>query len=170
MNMRDFQTYYQEMFRGDLNIFLSTIPDESLYHHNVETRNEVTIQLDRLTSNHNHLDFLNETTRLNFAHALYWTILFDMVMFTHFNDHYKYFQKLTQYPKLIGNCTRGCYHHYHPRNIYDQMDLGMTDEEINSSIFSTKAYITSEIESFVESYVPEISVSQFLNKINDELV
>jgi hypothetical protein len=166
----EFHTYYNNDFRSELNTFLNTIPDESRYHHNIETRNVVTIQLDRLTSNHHHLDFLNEATRINFAHALYWTILVDMVMYTHFNGHYNNFQKLTKYPKLIGNCTRGCYHHYHPRNIYDLMDLGMTDEEINSSIFSTKAYITSEIESFVSSYLPEISVSQFLSKINDELV
>ena len=165
----EFQTYYNTNFRSDLHTFLSTIPDKSRFHHNLETRSEVTIQLDRLTSNHHHLDFLNPATRLNFAHALYWTILVDMVMYTHFQASYDSFQKLTNYPKLIGNCTRGCYHHYHPRNIYDKMDFIMSDEEINSSIIDTKRIITSEIKSFLTSYMPSIDIPKFLERINNNL-
>lgn len=168
--MREFHTYYKKDFRSDLNYFLGTIPDTSRYHHNFETRSEVTIQLDRLTSNHHHLDFLNESNRLNFAHALYWTILVDMVMYTHFKESYDTFRKLTMYPKLIGNCTRGCYHHYHPRNIYYQMEFKMSDEDINSSIISTKEPITSEIKSFFKSYIPKVNVSLFLERINDNLL
>ena len=165
----EFQTYYKTNFRSDLNTFLSTIPDKSRFHHNLETRSEVTIQLDRLTSNHHHLDFLNQATRLNFAHALYWTILVDMVMYTHFQASYDSFQKLTNYPKLIGNCTRGCYHHYHPRNIYDEMDFKMSDEEINSLIHSTKPFMTEELTSFLRRYMPDIDITSFLNQINDNL-
>ena len=165
----EFQAYYKIAFRSDLNTFLSTIPHTSLYHHNEETRTTVTIQLDRLTSNHHHLDFLNQATRLNFAHALYWTILVDMVMYTHFQASYDSFQKLTNYPKLIGNCTRGCYNHYHPRNIYDEMDFKMSDEEINSLIHSTKPFMTEEITSFLRRYMPGIEITSFLNQINDNL-
>lgn len=166
----EFQTYYKTNFRSDLNTFLSMIPDESRFHHNIETRSEVTIQLNRLTSNHHHLDFLNKATRLSFAHALYWTILVDMVMYTHFRASYDSFQKLTNYPKLIGNCTRGCYHHYHPRNIYKEMDFKMSDEEINSLILSTLPAITQEITSFLKSYMPDINTTQFLVQINDNLL
>lgn len=167
--MVEFHTYYNNEFRSDLNTFLSTIPNESRYHHNLETRREITIQLGRLTSKHHHLDFINQATRLNFAHALYWTILVDMVMYTHFQSSYDSFRNLTNYPKLIGNCTLGCYHHYHPRNIYDEMEFKMSDEEINSSILSTLPAITQEITSFLISYMPDINTTQFLVRINDNL-
>ena len=167
--MMEFHRYYNNDFRSDLTSFLSTIPDSSRYHHNLDTRSEVTIQLERLTSNHNHLNFLNKATRLNFAHALYWTILVDMVMYTHFRESYDAFRKLTNYPKLIGNCTHGCYHHYHPRNIYDEMEIKMSDEDINSSILATKALITSDIKTFLNSYMPEVEISLFLERISDNL-
>ena len=165
----EFQAYYNNEFRSDLNTFLRTIPNESRYHHNLETRREITIQLCRLTSQHPHLDFLSEAKRLDFAHALYWTILVDMVMYTHFKTSYDSFRKLTTYPKLIGNCTRGCYHHYHPRNIYDEMDFKISDEEINSLIHSTKPFMTEEITSFLRRYMPNIDITSFLNQINDNL-
>ena len=164
----EFQAYYKMEFRSDLNTFLSTIPHTSLYHHNEKTRRTVTIQLDRLTANHHHLDFL-KTTRLNFAHALYWTILVDMVMYTHFQASYNSFQKLTNYPKLIGNCTLGCFHHYHPRNIYDKMDFKISDEEINSSIHSTIPFMTQEITSFLRCHMEDIDITQFLDQINENL-
>ena len=165
----EFQAYYNNEFRSDLNTFLSTIPNESRYHNNLETRREITIQLCRLTSKHTHLDFLSKAKRLDFAHALYWTILVDMVMYTHFKTSYDFFRKLTTYPKLIGNCTRRCYHHYHPRNIYDEMDFEISDEEINSSIHSTIPFINQEITSFLRCHMTDIDITQFLDQMNENL-
>ncbi len=167
--MKDFKTYYKERFREDLNTFLSTIPNSSRYHNSVEKRDKITIQLERLTSKHKHLDFLSRGTKLNFAHALFWTILVDMAMYSHFKLSYSSFRKLTYYPKLIGNCPGGCHHHYHPRNIYSQMELIMEDETIKTLILPTTAFMKLEIESFLTEYLPEINISDFRNKIDKEL-
>ena len=91
--MKDFKTYYKERFREDLNTFLSTIPNSSRYHNSVEKRDKITIQLERLTSKHKHLDFLSRGTKLNFAHALFWTILVDMAMYSHFKLFLQFFSK-----------------------------------------------------------------------------
>lgn len=169
MSMKHFKSYYKERFRADLSTFLNTIPKTSRYHNNIGNRDEITIQLERLTSNHKHLDFLSMGTKLNFAHALFWTILVDMTMYSHFKLFYNSFRKVTYYPKLIGNCPGGCYHHYHPRNIYYQMELLNEDETIKALILPTMAFMKLEIESFLTEYLPEINISDFLNKIDKEL-
>lgn len=55
--MIDFKTYFNSEFRKDINIFFSTIPDESKFHEDREYKQLFSIQYEKLTPSKNHLDF-----------------------------------------------------------------------------------------------------------------
>src|SRR5690349_20634850 len=59
-----------------------------------------------------------------FLTALYFTVLVDQVVFTHFRGRYPRFRELTQYPKLIGDCPGGCYSHLHPAEVFSLITRG----------------------------------------------
>lgn len=119
--MNQFATYYNQQFRQDLNKFFSEIPDESRFHEDQQKKNIFSIQIERLTGNYPHLDFLNNEEKAFFGVALYFTILVDMVCYTYYKKDYLFFQNLTRYPKFIGNCPGGCRYHFHPSRIFEFM-------------------------------------------------
>jgi hypothetical protein len=49
------------------------------------------------------------------------------------------------------------------------MELINEDETIKALILPTMAFMKLEIESFLTEYLPEINISDFLNKIDKEL-
>jgi hypothetical protein len=64
-----------------------------------------------------------------FGVALFFTVLTDMVCFSHFKPYYSNFKSLTRYPKFIGNCPGGCNFHYHPSDIFFAMNKGRSAQE-----------------------------------------
>ena len=127
--MTDFKTYYNSKFREDINQFFSTIPDESRFHEDNQNKQTYSIQYERLTPSKNHLDFLSKEEKEFFGVALFFTILTDMVCFSHFKPSYRAFQNLTRYPKFIGNCPGGCHYHFHPNDIFWAMNKGRQASE-----------------------------------------
>jgi hypothetical protein len=107
--MTTFNTYYNSRFRQNINMFFSTIPDESRFHEDRSNKKLYAVQHERLTRRHNHLGFLGKEEKEYFSVALYFTILIDEVCYTYFKEDYSKFQALTNYPKLIGNCRLCCF-------------------------------------------------------------
>ena len=63
------------------------------------------------------LRHMSGAKREQFAMCLYFTVLVDQVMYTHFSEDYQEFRSLTQYPKWRGDCPGGCHSHWHPASI-----------------------------------------------------
>ena len=124
--MESFASYYAMKFRLDINQFFSNIPEQSRFHEDMRNKELLSIQYERLTCDFKHLDFLNKDETEYFGVSLFFTVLTDMVCYTHYKNHYNSFRKLTRYPKFIGNCPGGCHYHYHPRDIFIAMNFSRT--------------------------------------------
>ena len=121
--MTKFETYYTTKFRQDINLFFSTIPDQSRFHEDNQTKQTFSIQYERLTRDFGHLNQLTKTDREYFGVALFFTVLTDMVCYSKYRENYNNFRRLTLYPKFIGNCPGGCHYHYHPSDIFAAMNF-----------------------------------------------
>jgi hypothetical protein len=171
--MKDFKTYYKSKFREDLNRFFSTIPDESRFHEDNQGKQTFSIQYERLTPRFKHLDFLKKEEQEYFGVALFFTVLIDMVCFSHFKAFYIDFFKLTRYPKFIGNCPGGCLYHYNPGDIFTAMNYGRSFADSNRLDFFEKfdeSLETMKIETinFFHDYLPEIDGDIFWTKCKNE--
>ena len=166
-------SYYHSEFRGDLNKFFSTIPDESKFHEDRENKKIFSIQHERLTPSQNHLDFLDKEGKEYFAVGLFFTVLTDMVFYTHYKGHYNKFQSLTRYPKLIGNCLSWCHYHLHPRDIFNAMNQGRNAKEphllFKDKFLDATETMQQEISSFFDVYMNEINGRNFWEKCKIEL-
>jgi hypothetical protein len=171
--MIDFNLYNYSSFKNDLETFFSTIPDESKFHDDRENKLIYTIQQERLTEKYNHLDFLNGEQLENFAVALYFVVLFDMIFCKYYGQEYKRFQKLTFYPKFIGNCSKACHLHIHPKNILlvlqKRKNMSYNELNFNQKIDEFQSIMKYEIIRFLENKFPEINGLSFWDKYQKEL-
>jgi len=170
--MTDFKTYYNSKFRDDINMFFSTIPDESRFHEDKDQKLIFSIQHERLTPQKNHLDFLDIDSKEFFGVGLFFTVLTDMVCYTHYKDNYDKFQSLTHYPKLIGNCLSWCHYHLHPRDIFYAMNQGRSATEPHLLFIDkfSEAIETmkKEIVDFFKEHLTEIDGETFWSKCKNE--
>ena len=170
--MTDFKSYYNTKFRQDLDKFFATIPDESKYHEDRQNKLIFSIQYERLTPTFKHLHFLDKDGKEYFGVALFFTILIDMVCYTHFKNYYEKFQLLTRYPKFIGNCRSLCHLHYHPKDIFEAMNR-KSPKNFESLLFNIKfleavAIIKIETTEFLTEYLNDIDSEEFWLKCYDE--
>lgn len=170
--MTNFKSYYNSKFREDVKSFFSTIPDDSKFHEDKINKQIFSIQHERLTPKYNHLDFLNKEDKEYFAIALFFTILTDMVCYTHYRSNYNKFNNLTKYPKLIGNCLSWCRFHLHPRDIFIAMNHCRNPSH-EHLIFTNKFLeaidpMKEEIIEFFDIYLIEINGKEFWNKCKIE--
>ena len=170
--MTNFETYYNSQFRQDINKFFSTIPDESRFHEDKENKQIFSIQYERLTPQKNHLDFLDKTSKELFGVALFFTVLTDMVCFTYYKDIYSKFQRLTRYPKFIGNCLSWCRYQLHPRDIFYAMNQGRVATEPHLLFIDKFTEATEVMEKetidFFRQHLNEINGQEFWNKCKAE--
>lgn len=166
--MIDFKTYYNYNFREDLNKFFSTIPDHSKFHEDIEHKQIISIQYERLTPERNHLDFLDKEKKELFGVALFFTVLVDMVCFTYYKQHYAKFQRLTRYPKLIGNCLSWCHYHLHPNVIFNAMNQRRSAKEPHLLFINKFSQALEPMEQetidFFNQYLTEVSGTEFWNR------
>jgi hypothetical protein len=161
------------MFRKDINMFFSTIPDESRFHEDRINKKLYAVQHERLTRRHNHLDFLCKDEKEYFGVALHFTVLVDEVCYTSFKEDYSKFQALTNYPKLIGNCMSWCYFHLRPEEIFAAMNTKRNLATTNHLAFKEKfieSVETMEFEtvSFFKEHLPEIDGKTFWKMCKNE--
>ena len=170
--MIDFKTYYNSEFRKDINRFFFTIPEISKFHEDRDNKMVYAIQYERLSPERNHLNFLNSERKEFFGVALFFTVLTDMVCYTYYKDYYNKFQRLTNYPKLIGNCLTWCHIHLHPILIFNAMNHGRNSTERHLKFtykFSQAIKIMEEeVIHFFIQYLPEINGTEFWDKCKDE--
>jgi hypothetical protein len=175
--MNDFYKYYNGQFRNDLQMFFATIPDRSKFHDNSQDKTAFTIQLERLTQNLDHLDFLpDDKDRVKFGVALFFTVLVDEVCFSHFKQNYSAFKQLTLYPKFIGNCPGGCRFHLHPSDIffamnkYDKIKNTKTQRHLNFfETFSEAAPVMEkETKDFFSNLMTTINGNEFWERCTKE--
>ena len=176
--MTDFEVYYKTKFREDINCFFSTVPDQSRFHEDNENRSVLSIQYDRLTRKFDHLDFLPTADRINFGVSLYFTVLVDEVCYTHFRSDYEPFRRLTLYPKLIGNCLKGCHLHLNPNEIFSAMylpakkspDVLSVELDDFHAIFEVATPIMEkETKSFLNLHLSDIDEQLFWEMCKKEL-
>lgn len=170
--MTNFKSYYHTKFRDDLLIFFSTIPEESKFHEDKENKQLFSIQYERLTPQKNHLDFLDKEAKEYFGVALFFTVLTDMVCYSHYSHHYPKFQVVTRYPKLIGNCLSWCRYHLHPRDIFIAMNQGSSATQQNL-IFTDKFQEANDIMKdetvdFFKLYLMEVDGDDFWEQCKKE--
>jgi hypothetical protein len=170
--MTDFKTYYNSKFRDDINMFFSTIPDESRFHEDTQNKLTFSIQYERLTPAFDHLDFLDKEGKEYFGVALFFTVLTDMVCFSHFKPYYSIFKNMTRYPKFIGNCPGGCNFHYHPSDIFFAMNKGRSSTEPHlvfyDKFIETIETMSNETISFFREHLTEIEGETFWLKCKKE--
>ncbi len=168
--MTDFATYYRNKFIQDINQFFFTIPDQSRFHEDSQNKQTFSIQYERLTRDFNHLNFLTKSDKEFFGVALFFTVLTDMVCYSHYRQYYEKFRQLTRYPKFIGNCPGGCNFHFHPRDIFAAMNYSRTKqldihspEQLNFFEKFNEAIKTMKIETinFINEHIKEIDSIQF---------
>ena len=175
--MTDFKTYYTLKFRQDINKFFSTIPDKSKFHEDSQRKQIYSVQYNRLTQENEHLSFLSKYNKEYFGVSLFFTVLIDMVCYSHYPEYYDEFQQLTRYPKFIGNCPGSCVWHFHPNHIFLAMNYPSTDNLKTSTseylCFSEKfneaiLIMEKEILDFFETHLKEIDGKEFWNKCKNE--
>ncbi len=175
--MINFTKYYRTEFREDINKFFSTIPDESRFHEDIQTKKTFAIQYERLTIDFDHLKFLTMDDKVNFGVALFFTVLIDMICYSHFKLHYEKFRKITLYPKFIGNCPGGCHYHFHPNDIFTAMNcsrkkpieiLSKERLEFSNKFDEAIPMMEQETKSLFTELLPEIDGQQFWIKCKAE--
>ena len=171
----DFDKYYNEQFRQDIQTFFSKIPDRS--KHTFEDRDIFTIQYQTLTKDFNYLDFLNLNQKAYFGTALFFTILVDQVCYTHFRQYYDKFQRLTLFPKFVGNGPSWDRTNFPPRDIFGAFNYSRDkDKMINTQnvdfwqVYNeAKSVMEREIKDFFIKHLCEIDGQLFWDKCITEL-
>jgi hypothetical protein len=173
--MKDFASYYTTQFKSDLRQFFSSIPDESRFHEDSQNKRIFSIQYERLTRDHDHLNFLEKSDKEYFGIALYFSILIDMVFYSDYKQDYEKFRKLTLYPKFIGNCLSTCHFHCHPNVIFTAMNksrnrvVGNTDLLVFGEKFNeAKMIMEKETKEFLRLYMEGIVEDEFWEKCRKE--
>lgn len=170
--MTSFAQYYKDKFREDINQFFSTIPDASRFHEDNQNKQIFSIQYERLTLDFGHLNFLTNEEKEYFGVALFFTVLTDMVCYSHFKKHYFEFAQLARYPKFIGNCPGGCHYHFHPSDIFSAMNYSRQKKEeilankrldFYSKFIEAVPTMEFEIKSFINQNMNTISGEDFWN-------
>ena len=170
-----FATYYRMKFRQDINQFFSNIPDQSRFHEDKQNKQVFSIQYERLTMDFDNLDFLNKDEREYFGVSLFFTVLTDMVCYTHFKQLYDNYRKFTLYPKFIGNCPGGCRYHYHPSDIFAAMNFSRTKRidshsqehfEFYDKFLEAVPFMEQETKAFFEKQFTRLTVNYFGQSVN----
>lgn len=179
--MNNYIQYYKNDFQTDIFKFLQALPDKTKFHY---SKSEITIQYFTLTPNYDFLDTISTEKQPYFFIALFWTVLIDQVVYTHFKKYYSNFQRLTLYPKFIGNCTgtgfftSECGHHQHPKKILfamnDYNDSGNRfdfDKEpfLKNIRYPKRQIIAYEINFRQSIFEMEKEISEYFKKYQPEI-
>lgn len=175
--MTNFAAYYRTKFRQDISLFFSSIPDQSRFHEDNQSKQTFSIQYERLTRDFNHLNQLTKSDKEYFGVALFFTVLVDMVFYTNYKENYSGFSRLTLYPKFIGNCPGGCRYHYHPSDIFAALNHSrsnpldqLSPERLDFSEKFKEAIPTmeNEIKDFFVIHFKDIDGQKFWEKCKVE--
>ena len=147
MNITD---YYLNEFSCDLGHFM---PDPQLpyFGHNWHY-------------DHKNLDRIPSEKRAVFLICLYFTVLIDQAMYTHYPTHYARFEELTRYPKFchgLGQIQKN------PRAILSvPVDKGFVEQAaIETYLPDGMNLFIDEVATFFEEHIPAINTAEFFDKL-----
>ncbi len=102
--------------------------------------------------------------RPSFLICLYFTVLVDQAMYTHFPDRYAAFQALTRYPKFCHGLSQ---FQHNPRAILaTPVDQGLVDaEEIRTALSSGMTLFVDEVIDFFSDHMPDVTATVFFDAL-----
>ncbi len=146
----DIRDYYHSQFRDDLVRFLPN-RDVPYFGHSwaYDCRG---------------LESVAEQNRPAFLICLYFTVLVDQAMHEHFRSQYSRFEALTRYPKFCHGLGQ---FHKNPREILvTPIEKGVVDKVALEALLAPgMALFVAEVVSFFRDHMPEITSSDFLDKL-----
>lgn len=173
--MNNFDKYYNEQFRQDIQTFFSKIP--AISKHTFDDKSIFTVQYQTLTKDFDYLDFLAYEKKAYFGTALFFTVLVDQVCYSHYQVYYDKFQNLTRYPKFVGNSPSTDRTNFPPRDIFSAFNYSRDKEKMFDSkdvdfltAFSeAKPVMKKETVEFFKTHIIEINGEDFWKKCEREL-
>ncbi len=110
------------------------------------------------------LDKIPTERRAAFLICLYFTVLVDQAMHTHYLSHYARFEELTRYPKFchgLGQFQKN------PRAILSvPVDKGFVEHTaIEMHLIDGMNLFVDEVATFFEEHMPTIETAEFFNKL-----
>ena len=160
----EYQLYYKDRFRKQLQDYINDIPEEKRYHQaDYHGKGYLThvIQYIDLKRESGHIRLIPENDHVNFALALFHTVFVDQFFYTYYKDSYTEFRRITLYPKIIGDCPGGCYYNLSPKMCFQalltQEEAKKVKELFPGSLVATK----DEIVEFLQNYMPQIDSRMF---------
>ena len=143
--------YYSRLFRDDLATFMGAYTDTFFGHawsHNCATQ----------------LAPVPTERRAFFLICLYFTVLVDQAMYTHFRDRYSRFETLTKYPKFCHGLSQ---FQLNPRGILvTPVDQGVVGaQEILAALPSGMTLVVDEVIQFFRDHMPEMTAAAFFDAL-----
>jgi hypothetical protein len=142
--------YYFNNFRTDLAAFMSGLRLPYFGH--------------RWEHDCRDLEKISTKNRPAFIICLYFTILVDQAMHTHFRPLYDKFESLTRYPKFCHGL--GSFHK-NPRGIlvYPIQQRLVTQESLEELLKDGMELFVDEVHDFCRDHMPKIKPEEFFNKL-----
>lgn len=142
--------YYNNQFRTDLVIFM---PDARVPYFGHSWGSDC-----------RNLDKIQIESRPVFLICLYFTVLVDQAMYTHYRSDYERFSQLTQYPKFchgLGQFQKN------PRELlFVPVQKGMVDKSaIGKELSAGMELFVDEVEDFFQNYMKHINPAEFFDKL-----
>ena len=142
--------YYHNQFQADIASFM---PDAKVpyfghrWSHDCRNLNKIPIE-----------------SRPNFLICLYFTVLVDQAMYTHFRSDYERFAKLTQYPKFchgLGQFQKN------PRELLlVPVQKGMVNKnDMEKELSGGMELFIDEVVDFFQNYMTHINPADFFDKL-----
>lgn len=164
-----FAEYYGSHFRSDIASVVDGLPSMHVHESDVPV-----LQPRTLSTENPAVRAMPVRQQGLFACALFLTIVADQVCYTHFREFFPRFQELTRYSKLRGDCPGGCSTNIHPQNAFS---IGARPGSRDRSILDLHGLLPSdvldvmrsEVESFLEEHMPEVSAADFWAHVDREI-
>jgi hypothetical protein len=142
--------YYYNQFRNDLSIFM---PDARVPYFGHSWGSDC-----------RNLDKIPIESRPAFLICLYFTVLVDQAMYTHYRSDYERFAQLTQYPKFchgLGQFQKN------PRELLlVPVQKGMVDKSaIEKELSAGMELFIDEVVDFFKNYMKYINPAEFFDKL-----
>ncbi len=142
--------YYHKQFRADLALFM---PDSQLPYFG-----------HSWTYDCENLDKIPMKSRSVFLICLYFTVLVDQAMYTHYRSDYDRFEQLTQYPKFchgLGQFQKN------PRELLlAPIQKGLVDKEkMENELSDGMELFIDEVVDFFQSHMTHIDPADFFDKL-----
>src|SRR6266496_190501 len=143
--------YYRSRFRDDLAMFMGT---SSVPYFGHAWSQNCAAQLAGVPAER----------RASFLICLYFTVLVDQAMYTHFRDRYAGFEALTRYPKFCHGLSQ---FQHNPRAILatpvDQRAVNAQD--VLAALPGGMTLFVDEVTEFFRDHMPEVTAAAFFDTL-----